>query len=117
MTDRRKIKQLIKFWIAIGAIGIIVGYGGFRAKNLVTGPELTVSSPASGTLLADPLVEIKGTAKNISFLTLNDNKIYTDESGVWSEKILLSYGYNVMTVKAKDRFGRTTSKTLQLMYK
>lgn len=117
MTDRRKIKQLLKFWIILSAIGVVLGYGIFRAKNLVEGPELFVTSPAQGSTVSDPFVEIKGTVKNISFLTLNNDKIFTDESGAWSEKILLSYGYNVVTVEAKDRFGRSAEQTLQLMYK
>ncbi len=117
MTDRRKIKQLLKFWVALCALGVVIGYAGFRAHNLVAGPKLIVESPADGSVTGNPYVEIKGTVKNISFLTLNDNKIFTDEAGVWNEKILLSYGYNVVSVEAKDRFGRSVKKTLQLMYK
>ncbi len=90
MTDRRKIKQLLTFWIVLSAIGIVIGYAGFRAHDLVAGPKLIVESPSDGSVSPDPYVEIKGTVKNISFLTLNDNKIFTDEAGVWSEKILLS---------------------------
>jgi hypothetical protein len=117
MTDRRKVRQLAKLWIALGAIAVIIGYGAFRAKSLVEGPEIAVVSPLDGALVGESLVEIRGTAKNISFLTLNDDKIFTDESGEFREKILLSYGYNIMTLEAKDRFGRTTTKTLQLIYK
>jgi hypothetical protein len=117
MTDRRRVKRLVKIWIALSAIVIVLGYGAFKAKDFVRGPKLAVLSPRDGEMLHDSLVEIKGTTNNISFLTLNDNKIFTDESGNFTEKILLSSGYNVMTVEAKDRFGRKITKTLQLMYK
>lgn len=117
MSDRRKIKQLVKIWIAIGAIATILGYGGWRAKSLVEGPDLVIASPLSGTLVAESLVEVRGKATNISFLTLNDGAIFTDEAGEFREKVLLSYGYNVMTLKAKDRFGRSVTKTLELIYK
>jgi hypothetical protein len=117
MTDRRKVKQLVKFWMIFSAIGIVVGYGIFRAKDLMAGPELAITYPANGTVATTSLVDIKGVAKNISFLTLNDDKIYTDEAGIFEQKLLLSYGYNVMTVEAKDRFGRVRKETLQLMYK
>ena len=117
MTDRRKVKQLVTFWFTFCAIGIVLGYGIFRAKNLVDGPELIVTSPTNGSSVHDSYVQFSGTAKNISFLTLNDEKIFTDESGNWNEKILLSYGYNVVSVGAKDRFGREVKKTLQLIYK
>ncbi len=117
MTDRRKVKQLVKIWVAIGAMSLIIGYGAFRAKDFVRGPELAVLSPFDGQLVRSSVVEIEGTAQNISFLTLNDGKIFTDESGKFKERILLSRGYNVMTVEAKDRFGRKVTKTLQLIYK
>lgn len=117
MTDRRKVRQLLKIWFSLGAIIVIVGYGAFRAKNFAEGPRISILSPETGTSVGDSLVEIKGTAKNISFLTLNDAKIFTDESGMFDEKILLSYGYNIMTLKARDRFGREDVKTLELIYK
>jgi hypothetical protein len=117
MTDRRKVKLLVRIWIAIGAISLIVGYGAFRAKSLVEGPDIGITSPLNGATSTESLITLEGYAKNISFLTLNGNKIFTNESGMFTEKVLLSYGYNIMTLEAKDRFGRTTSKTLQLIYK
>ena len=117
MTNRRQVRDLIKFWIALLAIVGIVGYGLWKSKELVGGPQLEVHSPLNGALVSESLVEIRGHAKNISFLTLNDDKIFTDEAGDFSEKILLSYGYNVMTIKAKDRFGRERIEILELIYK
>lgn len=117
MTDRLKVKRLLKIWVTLGVIVIILGYGIFQAKNLIAGPMIEVSSPVNGAAVGESLIEIHGTAKHISFLTLNGDKIYTDESGAFREKILLSYGYNIMTLEAKDRFGRKVTKTLQLIYK
>ena len=117
MTDRRKVKQLIKLWVALGVIALIVGYGAFQAKNLVGGPKIAITSPMTGATTTESMVNITGFAHNISFLTLNGDKIFTNESGAFSEKVLLSYGYNIMTLEAKDRFGRTAQKTLQLIYK
>src|SRR6185369_9882306 len=117
MTDRRRVKKIIKIWAVLGVILVIGGYGAFRAKNLAEGPEINVVSPADGLTVTDPFIEIKGNSKNISRLFLNDNKIFTDESGEFDEKILLATGYNIITLRAEDRFGRTVSKTLQLIYK
>ena len=116
MTDRRKVKRMVSVWIALGAIAIVVGYGAFRAKNLAEGPVLAIASPTDGTATNDSLVDIQGTAKNISFLTLDGNKIFTDQTGAYDEKILLSPGYNIVTLEARDRFGRIATKTLQLTY-
>lgn len=102
---------------AIAVVAVIGGYGMYRAKTIAEGPKVFIESPEDGSLLSESLVTISGTAKNISFLNLNGAQIFTDESGRFEEKILLSYGYNVITLEAKDRFGRKTEKSLQLMYK
>lgn len=116
MTDRKRITSFIKVWVAIGAILIILGYAAFQAKNLVKGPAIAVESPKDGESFSNGLIEIRGEAKNLSYLTLNGDKIFTDEKGAFDERILLSPGYNVVTLKAQDRFGRATEERLQVTY-
>lgn len=115
MTDRRKVRLVVKLWIIVIAAAIVIGYGAFQAKNFAEGPDITIVSPRNGETVTDALVSIQGTVKNISFLTLNGNKIFTNEAGAFDEKILLSNGYNVVTLTAEDRFGRTITKTLQII--
>lgn len=117
MTDRRRVKLLVKIWVALGVIALILGYGAFRATSLVQGPDIGITFPLNGATSTESLITVRGFAHNISFLTLNGDKIFTDESGSFTEKVLLSYGYNIMALEAKDRFGRTAQKTLQLIYK
>jgi len=112
-----KVKRFVKIWIALAFFVFIAGYATFQAHAFVAGPTIEVSFPANGTISDVSLVTIEGNARNISFLTLNGNKIFTDESGVFSEKALLSPGYNIMKLEAQDRFGRKTSQTLQLIYR
>ena len=117
MATRRDIKRLLKIFIILVAVFTLLVYAGFRAKNLFLGPQLNILSPTDGQVVEQSLVEIVGTAKNISFLKLNDNKIFTDEKGVFKEKLLLSYGYNIISVEVEDRFGRVVKKTIRLIYK
>ena len=117
MTDRKKVKWLIKIAIIVLVVAVIGGYGIFRVKTFAEGPVMTVSVPKNGSLVSDSLVTISGIAKNISFLNLNGAQIFTDEAGKFTEKILLSYGYNIITLEAKDRFGRKAETSLQIMHK
>lgn len=117
MTDRRRVKMLVKIWVSLGVIILVLGYGGWKAKSLAEGPRLEITSPTDGQSFREALVSIRGTASNISFLTLNGDKIFTDESGAYSENILLASGYNRVTVEAVDRFGRKVTRTLQLILK
>ncbi len=117
MTDRRKITRWIQIWTGVCALTLIFGYGAFRAQNLVRGPDIGITSPQNGGTTTESLVQVEGFARNISFITLNGEKIFTDEQGIFKQKLLLSRGYNIMTLEAKDRFGRTAQKTLQITYK
>ena len=108
-------------YIRIGMIALlllsVVGYALFQTRNLIHGPEITIHSPKNGETLANPLVAVEGTARNISFISLNDRQIFIDENGKFKESLLLSFGYNIMTVRAQDKFGRERKEILELMYK
>ena len=106
----------IKTVIFILLLISIFGYTYFQMRNIVTGPVITISTPQDGAILTSSQTEISGTTKNISSISLNDRKIFIDESGVFKEKLLLSPGYNIITLKAKDKFGRKVKKTLELIY-
>ncbi|HEY9481238.1 MAG TPA: hypothetical protein VIR98_03360 [Candidatus Paceibacterota bacterium] len=116
MTDRRRVRRTLAAWIAIAAVALVAGYGAFRAKSLAEGPEIAITSPINGAVVHEALVEVSGTAKNISFLTLDGGKIFTDGEGAWKERVILSKGYNTVTVRADDRFGRSVSRTIEIIY-
>ena len=78
------------------------------------GPQLNITSPTSGTSTDQTFISIEGFAGNVSFITMNDNQIFIDESGVFKEKLLLAPGYNIIEVKAKDRFGRIISRKVYI---
>lgn len=84
----------------------VAGYACYEARNLVRGPILSIETPTNGMTTKQPLVEVQGTARNITAITLNDRPITTDESGVFKEEITLSPGYNIAEITGRDRFGR-----------
>jgi len=85
-----------------------------QSETYLKGPQLEISSPDSGTSTSVALATIVGNAKNVSFLSMNGTQIFMDESGQFTEKLLLSRGYNIIEVKATDRFGRNISRKLHL---
>ncbi len=117
MTERHKTKRKIKFAIIGLLIFFLFGYTGFEIKKLVFGPKISINAPADGMLVSDSLLEISGVAQNVKQITLNDRPIFMDENGNFKEKILLSYGYNSLTMHASDKFGQETEKSLELIYK
>jgi hypothetical protein len=115
--ERRNVKFTLKVATIVAAVLIIVGYSLFQAQNILKGPQINISEPEDGTMISQSLVSIVGTTKNVTSINLNNRPIFIDEQGRFKEDILLSYGYNVITVSAKDKFGRETEKRLHLVYK
>ena len=106
----------LRTWAMILLAVVIIGYALFQTRNIVRGPIIDVYTPRNGASVSESLITITGTAKNISFISLNGQQIFVDENGSFSQKLLLSYGYNIMTLYARDKFGRETENVLELMY-
>jgi hypothetical protein len=85
----------------------LVLYVLFQSKNLIEGPLLTVSKPLDGETLTYSAVDVEGTAKNISYIYLNDHPIFVDTEGNFRETVIAPVGYSIIKVSAKDKFGRT----------
>ena len=103
--------------IALAALFAValLAYGLFEARHLLAGPVLIIESPRLGQA-SEALVTLAGSTKNIADIALNGRKIFVDGEGRFREQLLLSYGYNILTLSARDRFGRETEKTLELVY-
>jgi len=102
--------------VGIFFVVIILGYSFFQARKILSGPRIEILEPTNGSAFIEPLVEIKGKARNINSISLNDRPIYIDDSGLFSEKLLLSGGYNIIELQARDRFGKATEERLELVY-
>ena len=113
---RREPRFYLKIFIISLLFLVIIGYAYFRAHDFLVGPSVAIIEPKNGKSFDSPDIIVSGTAKNISFLTLNGLQIYTDESGAFNRKLLLSQGYNIITLVGKDKFGRETKKTIGLVY-
>ncbi len=111
----REGKTIIRNALIVIIICAIGGYAGFQSKKIISGPQITIQSPSS-TNANDGAVDVSGVVKNVSVVTLNDRLIPIDEAGQFKEKILLYPGYNVIKLKATDKFGACVTKELQVVY-
>lgn len=109
-----------KYMMVIGTCALVFlavgGYGYYRSRELLRGPEISVAAPSNGESQAVPLITLRGTASNVARLDLDGNPIFTDAAGRFAETLLLSPGYNVLTFRGEDRFGRSTEKRIEVVY-
>lgn len=116
MTRHQTI-SFAKIIVTISVVVLLVGYGIFNFRTFISGPNVTISEPQNGsTIEGSPLVKIAGKASHISVITLNDREINVEENGNFNESLLLQEGYNVVEIKAKDKFDREIDKKIELFF-
>jgi hypothetical protein len=113
----KSLSSYIKFAGIVFFVVIIFGYAFFQARNIVLGPVVEITKPLNGASVENSLIEVEGFVKNISHISMNGRQIFTDDKGLFGEKLLLSYGYNIITITARDRFDREVEEKLELIYK
>jgi len=94
---------------------VLLGYVLFQARFIILGPRVWIDSPADGAVVTEPIVTLSGRAENAAWLSLNGSQIYTDQKGLWSEKLPLSEGPSIMEVRVRDRFGREAAKRITII--
>jgi Glucodextranase, domain B len=93
----------------------LLGYILFQARFLILGPRIFVTSPQNNEALSNPVVTVSGQVENAVSLSLDDRPIFPDQTGNFSEELLASPGLNIIKLDAKDRFGRETEQTLNVV--
>ncbi len=114
MNQREIIRKRIRIGIILAIALGLVFYGAFQVRSLALGPQISIITPENGAISSTTETTISGIAKNVAFMTLDGRQIFTDENGQFIEDIILSKGYNVVTIYGRDKFGKETTKTLQL---
>lgn len=108
-------RTLVKYWLIAVVTLLMVFFLLFQARFLITGPRIVLTE-APHSPQNQRQVTIAGTAQNISRLWLNDRPIYTDAEGNFKEAIVLENGYTIATLRAQDRYGRSTTVSRPLVY-
>jgi hypothetical protein len=93
---------------------IAIGYAYAEARGLLFGPSINVTSQIAE--VHDPYVKITGQANRIASLSMNGKSITVTEAGVFEEPYLLAPGLNHIVLDAKDKYGRTSSRTIDIVY-
>jgi hypothetical protein len=117
LNNSKSMRRLILRTLPVALLFIGgITYALFQGQDLIIGPRISIIYPPNGMVATTSLLTLTGHVKNVAFITLNDRPIYTDSKGTIKESLLLPRGYTMMVIQAKDRFGKTTEKRLELYY-
>lgn len=113
MTPRKSIvftPGRIALSLGALAIAVILGYSVYAALPLVQGPFLSATATTG-----NHAVLISGMTKRVAFLEVNGAPIPIQENGSFRIERAYPPGYTAITITARDRFGKQTTKILSLV--
>lgn len=85
----------------------------FQARFFIIGPTLTLLEPTT-TRYATSTLTVRGSVTHAVEITVNDFPIDTDRAGNFAYELVIPDGYSILTVTARDRYGRTKSIAREL---
>jgi len=112
----RDFKQTLKIGLMIVFSIFILIYGFFQARDIIFGVKITEVNIVDGSTITENPLNITGNAKNAIFISLNGREISIDKNGNWNETVALLSGYNIIEIKAEDKFGNKDAKNYKLIY-
>ncbi len=82
-----------------------VWYVAFQARFLIMGPEILISEELE-TIQDGRVMKLTGRAENVTAVFLNGRPIAIDQAGTFAEGVVLENGYTIVSIDARDRYGR-----------
>jgi len=94
----------------------VAGYAFFRSYDLIFGVKIKNVNLSDGQKFENSIVEVTGNADRAVMLTLNGREISIEMNGDFRETIALLSGYNIISIVAEDKFGKTDEKNYQVVH-
>jgi len=88
----------------------------FQTRDMFFAPVIHINSPKDGSVVSED-VEVAGTASSNAIVTVNNAPVFVQGNGEFSKKITLFPGKTTITVKAKNRVGKETITTINVIVK
>ena len=111
------LKKIVKITGFSAFFLLIVIFAFSRSKDLIVGVKIKDVNLTDGITVTNNILKITGNAKNAVNLNLNGREISIDQEGNFKETIALLPGYNIISIRARDKFGYEDEKNYKLIYK
>ena len=111
------LKKIVKITGFSAFFLLIIIFAFSRSKDLIVGVKIKDANLTDGITVIDNIITVAGNAKNAVNLNLNGREISIDQEGNFKETIALLLGYNIINIKARDKFGYEDEENYKLIYK
>lgn len=94
-----------------------IAYGFWEGRALIEGPRLSLISPAQGTVSGNGFVTVSGHVARVNALSVNGLAVLPNEDGSFKRVFVFARGEDILQVTVTDRFGRSVTKTRNIISK
>jgi len=98
--------QLAKIIIVVIIILSLVGYLGFKVKQMFDPPQLVVFEPAQDLIIEQNFITIKGQTEKEAQIYINDKEVAIDDQGQFNLSLDLQKGINDIKISAVKKHSR-----------
>lgn len=116
--DRKLTRKLFlsprNYLILIGVV-LIIGYILYQYSSFFFGPRLDVEKPTPGFVVKDNIVEVEGKTDPYATVLVNDDEVYVKLDGSFTKTLYLFEGNQQISITAKNRNGKETKKTVNVV--
>lgn len=87
---------------------IPVTYGIYRSESVLKGPQIEIHE----INIDGQNVSIEGNIQGANYITINDNRIFTDELGDFTIENIYPYGFSIIEIYVKNK--QNIDRTLEI---
>lgn len=114
MTRKTNI-QTIKKIIGYSFVFIILGYGIFTARDTLFGVQISLDKKNTVFTAKEPIYHLSGKVNHAEEFHMNGLPLSVNDDGSFNEVVILSPGYNKISLFAKNKFDRTDEVDLEIV--
>lgn len=107
ITPKIIVAAIVIFFIGLGFFYL------YRELNMfISSPRLVIQEPQNNFVTEENIIAIEGITEKDAKLFINNQQIIVDENGKFSENLVVQPGLNKITIKAVNRFDKSSEKTV-----
>lgn len=106
--------KILSFALGAAFIALTVGYIIWQVWSINKTPALQIFSPKNNSVISGAAVLIVGATDPGTTLTINGQNVFVDNKGGFQTQLGLSQGPEEIIITAKNRFGKSFSKTIAI---
>ena len=93
----------------IGIVALLLfSYLGLQMRAIVSAPALMITLPKDGWQTQQATVHVEGRVQENARVEINGDPVLLNEDGTFTHEVALRRGLNLVTIRAKKRYSRTS---------